>query len=163
MTKRLLMGMALAMFASLALATPSHAGSILTQATLASSSGADDSITDLTVVYNVNITAGSFVELPSSIPVAVPSGVSYTANSITLTFADVSAPPIQTLDFTLGTTSPGPYSALSSSWSGSYTSILAGVVVSNASVPEPASLALLGIGMTGFLAFRRFFKKTSVA
>jgi hypothetical protein len=28
---------------------------------------------------------------------------------------------------------------------------------------EPASLALLGIGTTGFLAFRRFFKKTSAA
>jgi len=31
------------------------------------------------------------------------------------------------------------------------------------SAPEPASLALLGIGMTGFLAFRRYFKRNSVA
>jgi hypothetical protein len=34
---------------------------------------------------------------------------------------------------------------------------------SSQTVPEPAGLALLGIGMTGLLAFRRFFKKTSVA
>jgi hypothetical protein len=31
------------------------------------------------------------------------------------------------------------------------------------SIPEPTSMALLGIGMTGFLAFRRLFKRTAVA
>jgi len=34
---------------------------------------------------------------------------------------------------------------------------------SQQSVPEPTSLALLGIGMSGFFAFRRFFKRTFVA
>jgi hypothetical protein len=34
---------------------------------------------------------------------------------------------------------------------------------SSSTVPEPVSYALLGIGMTGILFVRRFFKKTSVA
>jgi len=36
-------------------------------------------------------------------------------------------------------------------------------IVTATSVPEPTSLALLGIGMTGFLAFRRLFRRPSVA
>jgi hypothetical protein len=34
---------------------------------------------------------------------------------------------------------------------------------SSTGVPEPGSMALLGIGMTGFLAFRRLFKRHAVA
>jgi hypothetical protein len=36
-------------------------------------------------------------------------------------------------------------------------------VITATSVPEPTSLALLGIGITGFLAMRRLFKRGSVA
>jgi len=36
-------------------------------------------------------------------------------------------------------------------------------VLTTTSLPEPTSFALLGIGMTGFLALRRLFKRTSVA
>jgi len=36
-------------------------------------------------------------------------------------------------------------------------------IVTAVVVPEPTSLALLGIGMTGFLAFRRLFKRPAVA
>jgi hypothetical protein len=34
---------------------------------------------------------------------------------------------------------------------------------SSTGVPEPSSMALLGIGMTGFLAFRRLFKRQTIA
>jgi hypothetical protein len=45
----------------------------------------------------------------------------------------------------------------------SYTITTTALSFSVAAVPEPTSMALLGIGMTSFLAFRRFFKRTPVA
>jgi hypothetical protein len=92
-----------------------------------------------------------------------------TAGTVSIQFSavggTVSGMPI-VFDFT--TTSPGPIG-----WGGSFTvsGVTGGpitgekeeVLVSSFSIPEPASVALLGIGITGLVAFRRFFKRTRVA
>jgi hypothetical protein len=44
---------------------------------------------------------------------------------------------------------------------GSVTGLLVSATVTT--IPEPASMALLGIGLSGLLTLRRFFKRTSVA
>jgi hypothetical protein len=46
---------------------------------------------------------------------------------------------------------------------GSVASIINQGFSSTNSIPEPTSIALLGIGLTGFLAFRRLFRRTSFA
>jgi hypothetical protein len=52
---------------------------------------------------------------------------------------------------------------LTSNNHGIVTGFIADMTGTATAVPEPASIALLGIGMTGFLAFRRLFKRTAVA
>jgi hypothetical protein len=161
MTKRLFaMAMALAMFASLALPTRSDAGTILTEATLDKTT--NGFVDDLTVQYNVPINMGSFVALPSTTVSVINE--TYTVDSITVNFMAVTAPPTQELDFTLTSPDPGPYHALSSSFSGNYQSYLGSISVG--SLPEPGSMTLLGVGMVGLvtlLAFRRLFRRLALA
>jgi hypothetical protein len=67
-----------------------------------------------------------------------------------LDFTFLATPPIAITDDELSNVvGPGPVGIIAN--------------VSVGVVPEPTSIALLGIGMTGFVALRRLFKRTSVA
>jgi hypothetical protein len=46
---------------------------------------------------------------------------------------------------------------------GSVTGLIVDMTGTATAVPEPASLALIGIGLSGLFTFRRFFKRASVA
>jgi PEP-CTERM motif len=65
-------------------------------------------------------------------------------------------------DFPPGSTAPGATMDLSFTQVGGPGAPISASATLR-SVPEPASMALLGIGISGFFAFRRFFKRTVVA
>jgi hypothetical protein len=63
---------------------------------------------------------------------------------------------------TLGFSNVEPPVGLSGTTLAGFTAQNAGTFAASV-IPEPASVALLGIGMSGLIALRRFFKRTSVA
>jgi hypothetical protein len=154
---------AFGLLASLTFTAPSHAGSV------------DPAYA---VVSNVTVLAGSatditeYFNLPGLAYVGpmitnIPGGVTLvpilaTDTSITFNVNGPSpdlGPGTYTLDYII--TGPAGLKFLGGSLSGA--GAQGGAVGIVGSVPEPTSMALLGIGMTSFLAFRRFFKRTPVA
>jgi hypothetical protein len=158
----LFLSLAAGLVASLALSAPAQAGSVLYDAT-SFVYVYTNTATDATVTFN-QVVSGPVTILPATTLTGVtvlPIGP--TDTSITFDFNPVGASPgVYKLDFTLYSTSGLVLQGGTVSGSPLPMGGVSGFVTP-ASVPEPASLALLGIGMTGFLAFRRFFKKTSVA
>lgn len=89
-----------------------------------------------------------------------PTPVSETmsGNTIKFTYSPAPGPGAYTLNFLINSTSSTLLfngTTLSAGANG-------GGFGTVTAVPEPASLALLGIGMTSFLAFRRLFKRNPV-
>jgi hypothetical protein len=146
------------LLASLAFATPSRAGSVLATTDAALIAPAGTQSADAEITYS-SAPVGPITILGTT--TVTVTGTSIVGNTVTINYTPVfgnqeldftfmATPPITiTSDTLTGVVGPGPVG------------IIANVFA--APVPEPASIALLGIGMTGFLAFRRLFKRTAVA
>jgi hypothetical protein len=153
MTKRsFLLTAAAGLLASIAFAAPSHAGSVLIEFSVTGGTATDVQL-DYLANTTVTVLAGSN---PTAAEITPIDGQGTTF--ITLNFAARSTGTIYLSD---GPGAPPILYGLSGLSPGYKSSTI--TVTPYASVPEPTSFALLGIGMTGFLAFRRLFKRNSVA
>ena len=155
------LALAAGLLASLMLTTPSQAGSTLvtTDATF-SVTPTSGSAADIEVTYSAAPTLPITI-LPTTTVTVTSSSIS--GDQVTINFTPVSSGEV---DFTFLTAAAPPVTLAGQSLTGISTgakgTLTVGVTSAAQPIPEPASLALLGIGMTGFFAFRRFFKRTSV-
>jgi hypothetical protein len=154
------MFMAAGLVASLAFASASHAGLVETDVTLLTK---NETTSDVTVTYS-DAPVGPITILGTTTVHVLSESIS--GDSVVITYSPVGGVGTQSseLDFTFSGTDPaiistgitidGKVNVGTGSHSGG------GVVaVTYSAVPEPSTMALLGIGMTSFLAFRRFFNK----
>jgi hypothetical protein len=137
--------LAAGLVASLAFAGQSFAGTVLVDFTVTGGTA-----TDVTLIYAAPVTSASIV---SSTGIGTPMLTGVGTTTLEITFGTASAAG----SVLLSESGPAPAFYGLSGLSAGYKS--SSVTITPASVPEPASLALLGIGMTSFLAFRRFFNK----
>jgi hypothetical protein len=182
MKKRsVLLCMAAALVASLAFVTPSRAESTLVT-TNAGFIVFNGTATDIEATYTLSAGASitSGVTINASGGLSISSATVVGTDEVSIVFAASSGttpgfnstnPPTLPLRFTFSTdsTSTSLNTISLTGVSGPILPIFPVIPVVGGSisilpqaVPEPASLALLGIGMTGFLAFRRFLKRSKL-
>lgn len=145
----------------LAFAAPSQAGTTVVTTDITLLGIAPNTITDIDVFYNpigtitnISTTGGTLVPIST---LAAGTGEVITSFSSPVNSG--------TLQYTFDTTSPA-VGLLYYTYSGASAPIstLASIVtVTSAVVPEPTSMALLGIGMSALMVFRGYFSRRSIA
>jgi PEP-CTERM motif len=159
-----LLAMGLAALFSLAFTPGSQAASVLVTTTVDFHVTGGGTASDLEITYNP--TGLSITDLMyTATDGLVSPGISSSASTVTLTF-DPKATASGVVFTFMTDAAPGDIGVASYQLTGldghvTDSGVNVGLVVSG--VPEPASVALLGIGMAGFLAFRRFRKRLTVA
>jgi len=162
MMKRWILVASLAVLAGLGFTAPSQAGTVfITTVNFTTSSPA---LTDIDIVYS----AGTLSGLTN---ISVPADVTVTAvgtDEVQLAISPPSTGPLLGIKFELTSSLASFADVKVSSVDEVYVdnqsgSSDVGYSLSPNIVPEPGSMALLGIGMTGFLVFRRFIKRSAAA
>jgi len=160
--RRSFLFLAAGLLASLAFATPSQAGSILAETDVAILLPANASSTDVEITYS-SPPIGPIVILSAST-------VNVTSTSIVGDLAIINYTSIagnQTLDYTFTTNDPNisitktQLTGITGLQHGQNAGLMASLTLTS-SVPEPTSMALLGIGMAGFFTYRRLFKRAAI-
>jgi len=150
MNRSVFLSLVAGLLASLAFAAPSQAAS---QSVTSSFSGTGGTMSDIEIVESGPI---SSVTVESSTLAGFTA--TFSGNLLTESFTPAAS---GFADVVVQGAGVGTGSFTPTGLTPGY--VLSSFAVTFAPVPEPTSIALLGIGMTGFLAFRRLFKRTAVA
>jgi len=151
MNRSVFLSLAAGLLASLALTAPSHAASV----TVTGSFSVPGAVAgELDFFFSAPVSApDSFTGTP------LPTGISFSGNEVIFAYT----PPVVAGQLTFTVTTSGVFESGEINPSSIIGTPAAVNFNFGTAVPEPTSIALLGIGMTGFLAFRRLFKRTATA